>query len=81
MSDNGAEAEVIELGQHEPTAESVVTRLHRHMDRIRSITAIVQWDDGSYDVCCDAKPIEQLCFDRLVLDKSLMEHVGPRDDD
>lgn len=72
---------VVELGRHDPTVESVVTRLHRHMDRIKSITAVVQWDNGSYDVFFDTRDVSLLCYDRLILDKMLHGQVHDKGGD
>lgn len=60
---------VIELGRHDPSVESVTTRLYQHMGRIKHITAIVEWDDGSSDVCCDTKDMAFLCFDKEILSR------------
>ena len=58
---------IVELGRHDPTVESVITRLYQNMSRIKGITAVVEWDDGSSDVCCDTKNITHLCFDKEIL--------------
>jgi len=68
--------DIIELGRHRPSVESVVSRLDRHQGRIKSISAVVEWDDGSYDVYHDDKSLENLSFDALILNKYALSLVG-----
>ena len=70
---------IIELGRHDPSVKSVTTRLHRHMDRIKHITAIVEWDDGSSDVFCDTKDISLLCFDKEILARFIHGMIKDKD--
>ena len=76
VQESGAVSDkILELGRHDPSVESVTTRLYQNMDKIKSITAIVEWFDGSYDVCCDTKDIAFLCFDREILSKFIQGFV------
>lgn len=58
---------VVELDNHDPSVESVITRLHRHKDKIKSITAIVTWDNDGVDVCHDTKCVTVLSYESMVL--------------
>lgn len=72
------EEKIVELGRHDPDVASVMSRLDRyHVEgRIKALTAIVQWDDGSYDVVCDTKNIGNLAYEGLVLQRFLIDLVG-----
>lgn len=61
--------DVIELGVHEPSVESVISRLIRFQDKIAHITVIVEWDDESTDVFHDTKDIKSVCYEARVLDQ------------
>lgn len=61
------EEKIVELGAHDPSVESVIARLSRHADRIKHITAIVEWDDGSSDIFCDTKDLAIICYEKEVL--------------
>lgn len=76
-----SEEKIIELGRHDPTVESVVERLQRHLKRIKHITAVVEWDDGSSDVVCDTKDIAFICFDKEILAKFIQQEIGIRGDE
>lgn len=66
---------IVELGRHLPSVESVVTRLHQHVERIKHITAVVEWDDGSSDVCYNTKDISLLCYDKEILTKCIHDKI------
>tara|TARA_R110000744_G_scaffold46911_5_gene103549 strand:+ start:19072 stop:19362 length:291 start_codon:yes stop_codon:yes gene_type:complete len=59
---------VVELGRHEATVGSVITRLHRDLDKIKSITAIIEWDNDIIDLVHDSRPVSSLIFDAKLLD-------------
>lgn len=67
--------DVEELNRHEPDVPSVVSRLSRHVDRIAHITAIVEWDDGSCDICGDSKSVGDIAWHQAVLTKKLMDDI------
>lgn len=67
-----SEENVVELSQHDVTVESVITRLHRHRDRIKSITAIIKWDDGTADVVRSPHTAPEMAYDLLLLQKSAL---------
>lgn len=67
---------VIELGRHLPSVESVVSRLYQHVARIKHITAIVEWDDGSSDVAYDTKDVANMCFEKEVLALKITSLIG-----
>lgn len=58
---------VIELGRHKPSVPSVIDRLDRHQDKIKNITAIIEWDDGSSDVVHNTKEVQDLCYEKEIL--------------
>lgn len=67
--------DIEELGRHEPTVASVVARLGRHVNRIKHITAVVEWDDGSCDIYGDAKTSGDIAWHQAVLTKKLMDDI------
>ena len=73
MSDN-----VVDLGNHLPTVDSVIERLGRHRDRIASITAVITWDDGSMDICHDTKNLEEMAYEQLLLNRYLHSLIEDR---
>lgn len=72
---------VVELGRHDPTVESVITRLYQHMGRINHITAIIEWDNGASDVFYDTKELELLCLDSAILTKLIQSEIINRGDE
>lgn len=68
-------AEVRELGAHTPTVESVISRLHRHIGRIKNITVIVTWDDDSADVYSDTHSLGIACFHSVLMQKSTQDLI------
>jgi len=62
-------SDVVELGRQAPTVESVVSRLDRHVDRIKSITAVVTWDDGTTSVCHETKKTNRIAYEILALQR------------
>lgn len=69
--------EVVELGRHSPTVDSVIERLDRYRGKIRSITCVVEWKDGpELTVAHNSKSLSELCFEAKTLDmyvQALME--------
>ena len=63
------EDDIVELNAHEPSVESVVSRLNRFKDKIEHITAVVVWKDESADVFHDSKDIEKVCYESILLNK------------
>lgn len=63
------EKDVIELGVHEPSVESVISRLSRFQDKIKHITVIVEWEDESGDVFHDTKDMKNLCYDTVIFNE------------
>jgi len=70
MNDN-----ITELGNHDPTVESVITRLYNNMDKIKSITAVVKWEDESSGVYYDTKCTSQMAFESVVLQKYILTEM------
>lgn len=60
---------VIELNRHDPTVDSVIERLDRYRKKIKHITVVLQWDEGSSDIFHDTVTIPDLSFDSLLLTK------------
>lgn len=58
---------VVELGRHPPTVGSVISRLGRYQEKIRSITCVVTWEDESVDVFYNTKSGRDLAFEHYVL--------------
>ena len=44
------------------TPEVVLIRTLRKKDRIRSVTVLMEWDDGSYDADWSKQKVSDLCF-------------------
>ena len=60
---------IIELGAHKPSVASVISRLDRHQDKIKHITAIIEWEDSSVEIHHDTVGIETLCYDSVILNQ------------
>ena len=73
--------DVVELGAHEPSVESVVSRLDRFQDKIKHITVIVEWENGSSDVFYDTKDVSQLCFESVILNKVINNNIFDKEND
>jgi hypothetical protein len=71
MTDN-----IEELGAHEPSVESVISRLDRYQGKIKSITAIVTWEDDTSDVYSDTKPITDLSFECFLLQSYILDSIN-----
>ncbi len=65
--------DIIELGRHSPTPQSLATRLERYKDRIKHVSAIVTWDDGSVELYCDEKSVGVMCHELKVFDLELSD--------
>ena len=62
---------IVDLGNHDPSVESVISRLSRHQEDIKSITVIITWENGDRSVHYDTKPIENLSYDSFLLIKEI----------
>lgn len=60
---------IVELNKQDPTVGSVISRLHRHENKIQSITAVVTWKDGTTQVCHDTKKTNRIAYELLVLQR------------
>lgn len=67
------EENVVELGQHGASVESVISRLVRHQSSIKSITAVIQWDDNTADVVYSPKKTSEMAYDALLVHKTALE--------
>lgn len=67
--------DIEELGRHDPTVASVVSRLARHVDEIKDITVIITWDDGSCDVTGNIKENGEQAWHCALLAKKLMKDI------
>ncbi|MEW8315958.1 MAG: hypothetical protein AB2669_19955 [Candidatus Thiodiazotropha endolucinida] len=70
-----SEENITELGRHEPSVESVISRLDRHQGEIAHITAIVEWNNGTCGVYHDSKSIPDMAYDLLLLQQYTQSHV------
>lgn len=72
--------DVVELGVHKPTPQSVITRLHRDMDNIKGIIVWTIYEDGSNKVSFSTMPSNELAYGaRCVgfdIDKVLFDEEG-----
>lgn len=75
-NDNDKDENVVELGKHEATVASVITRLHRSMEKIKSITCVVEWDNENVDVVHDSRSVSSLIFDAKLLDLYASDILG-----
>lgn len=55
---------VVELGAHTPSVESILTRLQIHQDRIKNIVVFVEYDeeDGGSSIGHNTMPDEDLAY-------------------
>jgi hypothetical protein len=67
--------DIVELGNHESTVASVISRLVRHEDRISHITVILDWDDGSTDIYGDDKSNADICWHSMLLSKKTQNTI------
>jgi len=58
---------IFELGAHNPSVASVISRLDRHQGKIKHITAIIEWDNETSDVTHDQRDTAGLCYDSALL--------------
>ena len=72
---------ISELNGHSPSVESVISRLDRYQERIKSITCIVEWDDESFDVVHNEKRLQELAFEIQVFQKYLTPKFKINSDD
>lgn len=77
MSDD----DIVELGAHEPSVESVISRLDRFQDKIKNITVIIEWKDDSGDVFHDTKDVSNLCYENKILSKYVDDCIIMRNQD
>lgn len=66
---------IAELNQHLPSVDSVIERLDRHRGKIKSITAVILWDDDSMDICHDTKRLESMAYEHLLLGRYLQSLI------
>lgn len=71
---------VFELGAHNPSVAVVITRLDRYQGKIKHITAVIEWDDGSSDVVHNEKDIRELCYDSALLAAYVSDSVYNKDE-
>jgi hypothetical protein len=67
---------ITELANHSPTVESVISRLHRNMGKIKGITAVIEWDDGTTQICFDTCQTDRLAFDSILIQKYIMDSLN-----
>lgn len=82
-----AKAEVIELGAHSPSVESIASRLHRFSDTYESIMVLVEDKEGNYQFVCNEKPLADIVFEGEVIAQKIgkmvnnvLEGVDPHED-
>lgn len=77
---SGKKAEIIELGRHRATVGSITSRLNRSRDEIVNIVAMVEWDDGTFQLFCNAMTTERLCYLAKCLELDVDKEVGGEND-
>lgn len=55
-------SKIVELGRHESSVGSVIERLDRHQKKIKNISCVISWDDGSITTAGDNKDISIWCL-------------------
>ena len=58
---------IAEIGNSVPTVESVIARLSRETPGIKSITAIIEWDDNSNCIVHEEKSLQRMALELLIL--------------
>jgi hypothetical protein len=66
-------ATIIDIDNTTPTVESVVTRLFYAMKDIKSITCIVEWEDGETDWCGSEKSIKDMAHHSMLLQRACLD--------
>jgi len=66
---------VKELNRHAPSVDSVIERLDRNRKKIKSITAVIVWEDGSCDITHDTKSLPDLSYDSVLLNAYIQDLV------
>ena len=62
------EDKVVELNRHEPTVDSVISRLDRHKEKIKHINVIIEWEDGRCGIYGDSITLETLNYYKTLFD-------------
>lgn len=57
--------------RHEPCVESVTRQLYTHVDEIQSITAIIQYKDGTETIAYNSKSVADLCYEKTLFETLL----------
>ena len=64
---------IVDLNRHTPSVESVISRLDRHQGEIGSITCVINWKDGSLSIVHDAKEVQDIAMESLMLQKYITD--------
>lgn len=74
---------IVELGRHDPTVKSVISRLNRYEDKIKHITVFIAWDDNTHGVYGDSKSLALWNFDatlhRMHVDELINDSMSNED--
>jgi hypothetical protein len=70
LSDN-----VVELGQHSPSVDSVIFRLNNIKSEIEHISIVVRWKDGLLTVAGNEMPLTELSIHAHALDSDVISKM------
>jgi len=66
---------IVELGRHAPTPQSICSRLSRHKDEIKSISAIVTWHNDDVGVFFEDKTHKDLAYELKVFEMKVSSQL------
>ena len=66
---------VLELGKHIPSVESVTLRLHSCSKDIKTIISVIEWEDGELSVCGSCQDPAKHALMVAKMQQDLMERI------
>ena len=73
---------VVELGAHSPSPQSVVSRLYRHMDKIKNIVVYIEYESGEQGVAMNTMKDEVLAYAGCLIRRHIDDLLfGANDED
>ncbi len=63
-----SEDNLVELNAHTPNAQSNIAQLYRHMDKVKNIMSVVEWENGSVTVGANSMSTQELALMKWTAD-------------
>lgn len=71
---------IVHLNRHDPTVESVITRLYQDIDQIKAITCVIDWEDEVSSWCGDQKTLRDMSYHATILQNACNELLNESKD-